>query len=96
MHEFATVFVDDNWYLLVHTPCKHLQSDNRCGVYETRPGICREYSNHECEYEDDYTYNVYFETPEQIEEYMQARFNTPASPDFRSPKPGLPIVYVSY
>jgi Fe-S-cluster containining protein len=94
MHEFASVFVDETWYLLVHTPCKHLQSDNRCGIYETRPQICRDYSNKECEYENDYTYDVYFETPEQIEEYMQARFNSPADPEFRSRKPGLPIVHV--
>ena len=96
LHEYATVFVDENtWYLLVHARCKHLHDDNRCGIYESRPQICRDYSNDNCEYEDDYTYDVYFETPEQIDEYTQARFNTPASPNFRSPKPGLPVIYVS-
>lgn len=24
-------------------PCKHLQKDNTCGIWETRPEICREY-----------------------------------------------------
>ena len=52
LHDAATVFKeDDTWYLLVHTVCKHLQSDNRCGIYHTRPLICREYSTDNCEYE---------------------------------------------
>ena len=73
LHDAATVFVeDDTWYLLVHTPCKHLQHDNRCGIYETRPKICREYSTENCEYDDDYVYDRYFETPEQVEEYVEA------------------------
>src|SRR5687767_13161960 len=43
LHDQATVFVEDGtWYLLVHTRCKHLQTDNRCGIYATRPQICRE------------------------------------------------------
>lgn len=96
LHESATVFAEDDvWYLLVHTTCKHLQSDNRCGIYDTRPQICRDYKTDNCEYEDSYTYDVYFETPEQVHEYVEARFNTPATPTFRSPKPGLPIVYVA-
>ena len=91
LHEHATVFTeDDNWYLLVHTVCKHLQSDNRCGIYETRPQICREYTTDQCEYDDHYTFDRYFETAEQVQEYANARFS--ALKDFRSPKPGLPIL----
>ena len=38
LHEWATIFVDDGtWYLLIHTPCRHLQPDNLCGIYQTRP-----------------------------------------------------------
>jgi Fe-S-cluster containining protein len=73
LHDAATVFVEEgSWYLLVHTTCKHLRDDNRCGIYETRPEICREYSSADCEYEDDYCYEQYFETPEQVEDYMEA------------------------
>jgi len=64
LHGGASVFVESNtWYLLVHASCKHLQADNRCGIYETRPAICREYSTDNCEYDDSYTYDRYFETP---------------------------------
>ena len=94
LHERATVFVEDaSWYLLVHTVCKHLLDDHRCGIYETRPQICREYSTDNCEYEDDWTYDHYFETPEQVEEYCDAMFARPGTSNFRSRKPELlPIV----
>lgn len=73
MHEGAAVFVEDEvWYLLVHTPCKHLGPDHRCQIYERRPNICREYNTHDCEYEDTWVYERYFETSEQVEEYAEA------------------------
>jgi uncharacterized protein len=73
LHEHATAFTEDgSWYVCVHTVCKHLQSDNRCGIYETRPQICRDYTTKDCEYEDDWVYDQYFETAEQVEEYMEA------------------------
>ncbi len=85
LHERATVFVDDGaWYLLVHTKCKHLREDNRCGIYENRPAICREYTTAKCEYEDLWVYDQYFELPEQVEEYREAVLNNAC---VRSPFP---------
>ncbi len=73
LHEHATVFTEEGcWYVCVHTVCKHLKDDHRCGIYETRPQICREYTTDECEYEDDWVYDQYFETAEQVDEYMEA------------------------
>lgn len=82
LHDRASIFVDeDQWYLLVHTTCKHLGDDYRCGIYETRPQICREYTTDECEFEDEWVYAVYFEAPEQIDEYADAMFG----PQFPNP-----------
>ncbi|MEM9366048.1 MAG: YkgJ family cysteine cluster protein [Planctomycetota bacterium] len=101
LHDRATVFVDeDTWYLLVHTTCRHLQDDHRCGIYETRPQICREYTTDECEFDDQWCYERYFETPEQIDEYADALFGPQFPPEgisakdsLRSPKPTrLPVV----
>jgi Fe-S-cluster containining protein len=90
LHERATVFTEDEtWYLLVHTVCRHLMDDNRCGIYETRPNICREYSTDNCEYEDNWTYDRYFETPEQVKDYTDAMFAKPGSENFRSARPAL-------
>jgi len=88
LHEHATVFTEDgSWYLLVHTPCKHLRDDHRCGIYATRPKICRDYKTDECEYEDDWVYEFYLETAEQVEEYVEALFGPPKGQSIRSPKP---------
>ncbi|MBX3425757.1 MAG: YkgJ family cysteine cluster protein [Pirellulales bacterium] len=73
LHDRASVFKEeDDWYLLVHTTCKHLQDDHRCGIYETRPQICRDYTTDNCEYDDEWTYDFYLETPEQVWEYEEA------------------------
>ena len=89
LHERATVFKEgDDWYLLVHTTCRHLQDDNRCGIYETRPQICRDYSTKDCEYEDDWTYDFYLERPEQVAEYTEAVLPQKGR-SIRSPKPPL-------
>jgi uncharacterized protein len=88
LHEHAAVFVeDDTWYLLVHARCKHLREDNLCGTYQTRPRVCREYKTHDCEYDDDWVYDHYWETPEQLEEYVEARFGPRKGEGFRSRKP---------
>lgn len=94
LHDRAAVFVEDgSWYLLVHTTCKHLRDDHRCGIYETRPQICRDYSTDVCEFEDDWVYDKYLETPEQVEEYMEAVLPRAKGQSLRSPRPpALPVL----
>jgi|MDSZ01.1.fsa_nt_gb Fe-S-cluster containining protein len=106
LHEHATAFTEaGDWYVCVHTVCKHLQEDHRCGIYETRPLICREYTTKECEYEDSWVYDQYFETAEQVVEYMEVvlgpggkkigdgRKKKNRTKSIRSPKPSLlPVI----
>ena len=68
MHEGVTVFVEDgDWYLQFRARCKNLQPDFRCGIYETRPSICREYKAGDCDYGGgEYGYDRLFTDPEQI------------------------------
>ena len=88
LHEKATVFIEeDSWYLLVHTVCKHLGTDNLCTCYETRPKICRDYTTAKCEYEDLWVYDHYFETPEQVEEYAEAVLGPRKGHGFRGRRP---------
>ena len=73
VHGEVSVFVEDEiWYLMVHSRCDHLGEDNRCGIYETRPQICRDYSTDNCEYDDDAMYEKLFETADQLWEYAEA------------------------
>ena len=73
--------------------CDHLLHDNRCGIYDTRPPICREYSTKDCEYEDSWTYDRYFERAEQVAEYIEAMFPPKRGKSRRTAKPPLlPVV----
>ncbi|MDA0835405.1 MAG: YkgJ family cysteine cluster protein [Planctomycetota bacterium] len=73
IHAKTAIFVDDgSWYLMVYGDCHHLQPDNRCGIYETRPQICRDYTTETCEYDNDECYEQFFETAEQVHEYAEA------------------------
>ena len=94
MHEGITVFVEDgDWYVQVQTTCRNLQPDSRCGIYETRPKICREYKAGDCDYTSgDYGYDHLFTHPDEIVEYARdqakkARASTRAK-NRRRPRPG--------
>lgn len=73
LHGRCAVFVDDDvWYLMVYGDCQHIQEDYRCGIYEDRPQICRDYTTDNCEYDNDSCYERFFETAEQVWEYAEA------------------------
>ncbi|MCA9040639.1 MAG: YkgJ family cysteine cluster protein [Planctomycetaceae bacterium] len=73
IHGDVSLFVeDDTWYLMVHADCQHLQENNMCGIYHTRPQICRDYSTDNCEFDDDVCYEKFFETADQLWEYAEA------------------------
>ena len=71
MHEGVSVFVEDgDWYVQFATACRNLEPDNHCGIYETRPQICREYKAGECDYESGmHDYEHLFTRPEHIDAY---------------------------
>ncbi len=73
LHEGISVFVEDaDWYLLVQTTCRHLQADHRCGIYETRPQICRDYTTENCDYHSgDYGWEQHFTAPEHLDAYVE-------------------------
>jgi hypothetical protein len=54
--------------------------------------LARAHSTHNCEYEDDWVYDQYFETAEQVEEYTEAVLG-PTKGNIRSqPPPLLPVL----
>jgi len=68
IHEDTNIFVDDGvWYLQVFRKCTWLDG-YKCGRYDDRPTICREYSNDSCDFdgvESDHT----FRNIEELEAY---------------------------
>lgn len=75
MHQGISVFVEEGqWYVQFQTRCKNLGPDNRCGIYETRPRICRDYEPGQCDYGDgEYGYDRLFTHPKQIEDFYEQR-----------------------
>ena len=53
-HENVYVYVDGNneWSVHFETRCRNLGDDLRCGIYETRPHLCRSFDNKTCEVND--------------------------------------------
>jgi Fe-S-cluster containining protein len=74
-HENVVVFVEKRqWYVGILNRCKHLLDDNRCGIYENRPDICRGYSTKDCDYHGgDYGFSKLFTSAEQLREYAIKR-----------------------
>jgi len=76
-HENIQVYKDDEgWYLLVNNPCTHLQHDGRCGIYDSRPSICREHDNDFCEYDSpaEEGFELFFQDYQELLTYCRKRF----------------------
>jgi len=76
-HENVVVFVEKRqWYIGIMSRCKQLQPDNRCGIYQTRPRVCREYTTDTCDYHGgDYQFEHLFTSAEQLREYAEKKLN---------------------
>lgn len=71
-HGGVSIYVDDEgWMVQIDTRCRHLQDDNKCGVYENRPPMCRSYSEKSCEVNADEV-GVTFHNAEEYLEYLKA------------------------
>jgi len=76
-HENVNVYKDeDGWYLMFRSQCTHLQTDGRCGIYETRPEICRVYENDYCEYDEpaEEGFEMFFADYAALHKYCKKRF----------------------
>ncbi len=75
VHENVVIFIEKRqWYLGVMSKCKHLGDDNRCGIYETRPRICKEYSTENCDWHGgEYEFDTLFTSAEQLREYGEMK-----------------------
>jgi uncharacterized protein len=85
LHEGISVFVEDgDWYICFAARCREVQPDSRCGIYGTRPRVCRAYSEDECDYHSgDYGWDHHFTCPEHLAEYVVARFSKDQTKDSR-------------
>ena len=62
---------DDSWNLQFNTPCEKLEG-HLCGIYKTRPQICRDYSTENCErYGEGNSFKILWKSMEDFEEYLE-------------------------
>lgn len=75
LHERISIFVEDgDWYINFVADCRHLQPDQHCNIYNTRPRICRQYTTENCDYHSgDYGWEQHFTCPEHLDEYLRQR-----------------------
>lgn len=79
-HQDVAIFIEGpEWYLQINRSCRHLTAEGSCGIYETRPQICREYGwdptgKKECHGADDANDHDYFFTNlAELEAYLKAK-----------------------
>jgi Fe-S-cluster containining protein len=70
-HEGVSIYQDgdDEWMVQFESRCRHLRDDNKCGIYEKRPHICREYSEVSCEVNAEGT-GITFYAPDEFLDYL--------------------------
>jgi uncharacterized protein len=77
LHENVSVFVEKGeWYIHFATDCRHLLPNHNCGIYQTRPRICRKYDTINCDYHSgEYGWEHHFMSPDHLDEYVRERFS---------------------
>lgn len=78
-HKNVQIYKEEgHWYLKILNQCMNLLADGRCGIYDTRPFICREHENDYCEYDvsTDKSADLFFGTPEALDKYCKKRFKS--------------------
>ena len=75
-HKNVWVMIDhyDVWLVLFNTPCRHITKKYKCGIYEKRPKICKDYPKDDefCEGEtDEPSYKTLFKTVKDLDKYLK-------------------------
>jgi Fe-S-cluster containining protein len=76
-HRGVHAFRDEGvWYLLFEGRCTHLLPDGRCGIYETRPHVCRKHSNDYCELDAprEEGFELHFHNYDELLKYCKKKF----------------------
>jgi len=73
-HEKVYVYVDGGgeWSVHFEARCKNLGDDLLCGVYESRPHICRAFDNETCEVNDREHESLTFREPAEFLAWLKA------------------------
>ncbi len=73
-HRNIEIYLDhnDQWQILMKTPCKHLLPTGYCSIYENRPKICKEYEPDNCS-RTGKDYKILFKNSEEFIKYINKK-----------------------
>ena len=73
-HHHVIVYVESRrWHLEVRTACKFLTGDKLCGIYEDRPGVCRQYDPKSCEFPARPVHTLEFDSRDEFEGWREKK-----------------------
>jgi Putative zinc- or iron-chelating domain len=76
LHDGVSVYIDwsRRWFVQFDTTCNALTADERCGVYETRPQLCRDYTLEDCvRHNGDPPEKHVFRSPQDLQKFLDRR-----------------------
>ena len=76
-HTDVCIYIDkdEDWWIQVGTACRHIAAEGACGIYESRPQLCRNYGSDACERADQDGDNVAeFTTVEEFEHFFAVNY----------------------
>ena len=76
LHDGVSVYIDwsRRWFVQFDTTCSALTTEERCGVYETRPQLCRDYTMEECvRHNGDPPEKHVFRSPQDLQKFLDRR-----------------------
>lgn len=73
-HRDAQIYSnDDRWFVLINNPCRFYDPVRGCLIYPVRPNICRAHTWEDCEFEDEYNFDLHFHSYEELERYIRTQ-----------------------
>ncbi len=71
LHRNVEIYIDHDktWAIIFKTPCNKLLANGMCGIYETRPQLCRDYSPDSCSRVGKDHMHL-FQTPAEMHAYL--------------------------
>lgn len=76
-HAGVCIYIDkdQDWWIQVGADCRHIVRDGGCGIYESRPRLCRKYGAEACERADPAGDNIAeFTTVEEFERFFAENY----------------------
>lgn len=75
-HKNVEVNVEESgeWFVKFFTDCKHLNKNNLCDIYKTRPKVCREHKTKSCERYNDENFLLTFKEIKDVDNYIKNVF----------------------